>query len=849
MFLLRLLGDPSLVGPDGPVAGRAAYRRRIALLAVLAAARGRAVGRERLVGLLWAEFPADAARHTLSQALYVLRKELGESVFVVTGDEVGLNAALVRSDVDAFLAAVEEGRLEDAVREYTGPFLDGFFVPDALEFERWAEAERDRLARAYARVLESLAEGCEAEGDTRGAAEWWRRLSAHDPFSSRAALRTARALHDAGEPAAALRHAESHAALLAEELGVGPDAELADFVHRVRTDAAPLPAAPRRAVAALPSLPSEPPGVLDDADAIQPPRSTPTDAAPHGVSPVDLPAVLARTPAPASLRHRTASAPRASQGVYWVLVALALAAFALLPASRREITPPSSPVADPRRIAVLYFEDDSPRGDLGYLAGGLTESLIHELSRVPALSVISRNGVKPYRQGTLPLDSVAARLGVGTVVEGSVQRAGDSVRVTVHLIDPSTQSPVESRQVVRPLDDVLALESALAEEVGGFLRRRLGRQIRVRRVEAGTRNPQARALVLRAAQATDESAQVGASPQPLDVESSLRLSARADSLLARAQAADPNWTLPGVLRGRYALDAAGRAPAQRDRLLAAAVRHADDVLHRDPHNAEALFVRGDARRMAALRPGEGTASLRELDQAEADLRAALAADPSLAHAWGALAQLLLARGHLAEGRLAAERALAADVYLDGGARLLRRLYFVALAQADYPVAAATCARGARMFPGDWNFVQCRLTLLREDATRPPDPALAWRLVETLERMDPAPRARAEGREYAPLYRTLVAAAVSLRAGDTLRARVALRDARLSAAADTAVHLPMLYDEAYLVWQLGDPGAALRLLERYTGSRPALRDFLARDPLFRGLRPSAVTPAGASPRPR
>ncbi|HYW06559.1 MAG TPA: hypothetical protein VE913_06370, partial [Longimicrobium sp.] len=109
MLHLKVLGDPVLLGPSGPVTGRAAYKRRIALLAVLAVARGRPVGRERIIALLWPEHATDAARHTLSESLYVLRKELGAGIFVAVGDEIGLAAEVVRSDVAAFEEALEAG--------------------------------------------------------------------------------------------------------------------------------------------------------------------------------------------------------------------------------------------------------------------------------------------------------------------------------------------------------------------------------------------------------------------------------------------------------------------------------------------------------------------------------------------------------------------------------------------------------------------------------------------------------------------------------------------------------------------------------------------------------------------
>src|SRR5213594_1022976 len=72
---------------------------------------------------------------------------------------------------------------------------------------------------------------------------------------------------------------------------------------------------------------------------------------------------------------------------------------------------------DPQHVAVLYFEDLSSRKDLGYLADGLTEALIDALSQVPALSVISKNGVAPYRNKDIPPDSVARALAIGTLVQ------------------------------------------------------------------------------------------------------------------------------------------------------------------------------------------------------------------------------------------------------------------------------------------------------------------------------------------------------------------------------------------------------------------------------------------------
>lgn len=260
MLYLKVLGDPVLQGPDGPITGRAAYKRRIALLAVLATARGRPVGRERLIGLLWPEHTSDAARHNLSETLYVLRKELGEGVFLAVGDEVALSPAAMGSDVAAFEDALEAGRLDEAAAAYGGPLLDGFYVSDAPEFERWVDGERDRLARACGQTLERLAVAAEEAGRPLAAVEWWRRLAAHDPYSSRAALRLAQALDVAGERPAALRACAAHAARMREELGIDPDPALDAFMERLRVEPRPARAAPPAAefpepATRLPSFP------------------------------------------------------------------------------------------------------------------------------------------------------------------------------------------------------------------------------------------------------------------------------------------------------------------------------------------------------------------------------------------------------------------------------------------------------------------------------------------------------------------------------------------------------------------------------------------------------------------
>jgi len=860
LFRLTLLGDPAFSGPDGPVQGRAGHKRRVALLAVLAVARGRPVGRERLIGLLWPEFTTEASRHSLSESLYVLRKELGNEALVSTpAGDVALDPGVVASDVAEFQAALEGGDAEAAVRAYGGPLLDGFYVADAPEYERWAEGERDRLARLYARAVEGLAEAAEAEGSAIRAVDWWRRLAAHDPFSSRTALRLVRALDAAGERPSALRAAEAHTGLLREELGVDPDPDFRAFVARLRAEPAreaspPLPLS-RAGLPETPPFAAQPFVPLP----LESPAATSRNAEEgEGEKIPPTPAVPSVDPAagePKERVRRRAAGARTGAGVaYYAGIAGVLLGMVLsmLGARAGESRPRGAETAyDPRRIAVLYFDDLSPRGEMQYLATGLTEMLIHELSQVGALDVVSRGGVKAYRGGAVRFDSMVAELRVGSVVEGTVQRSGDSVWVTVDLVDADGGGHLDSRVLGRPLGDVVALERAVAEEVSASLRRRLGEEVRLREAAGETRSAAALERVLQAEQLRRDARELRDARDTLDSGSAARLLVRADSLLAAAEAADPRWARAALLRGWVSVDRAGVEGAPRDSLLGDAAARAARVLAREPANPEALELRGRAAYRLALGAGDTLRQRARLDSAEHHLRAAVAAQPSLASAWSTLSQLLRVRGRLAESDLAARRALAEDAYLDDAAEIHHRLFFSALRMGDYPQARDACDRGRRQFPADWRFVECGLTLLGSDRSRPADPAAAWRLVAELDRMDPPGRARSRGRAYSPVYRRMVAAAVLARAGAADSARAVAARARGEAGADAELGASLDYDEAYVRLLLADTAGARGLLERVAAYRPAIRPYLARDPLFRGIAPdlAAATPGPARARPR
>ncbi|MGH7447258.1 MAG: AfsR/SARP family transcriptional regulator, partial [Longimicrobiales bacterium] len=248
MYRLTLFGSASIEGPDGAVTGRPVQRRRLGLLALLARARRSGVTRDKLIGYLWPDSDPERARHLLSDSIYRINQAVGGEALIATGDRLRLNPDRLPSDAWDFADAVERGDWERVVELHAGPFLDGFFLTDADELERWVDAQRERLARDRDRALDALAEAAERAGDLRAALQWWGILAERDPYSSRIALRLMRALDRTGDRAAALQHARVHTQLLEQEMGAAPDAELLAFVAELRTPVPGLeaPAEPRQ---------------------------------------------------------------------------------------------------------------------------------------------------------------------------------------------------------------------------------------------------------------------------------------------------------------------------------------------------------------------------------------------------------------------------------------------------------------------------------------------------------------------------------------------------------------------------------------------------------------------------
>ena len=142
----RLLGVPRFERDGDPVELTAA--KAVALLAYLALADG-PHPRDRLLGLLWAESAADAARKNLRNILWAIRKALGDDVIRADNDRLSL--------LPGIWVDVREFQQHAKSELYAGPFLDGLFLSGAPEFELWVTMERERLAQLHSRALDTRA--------------------------------------------------------------------------------------------------------------------------------------------------------------------------------------------------------------------------------------------------------------------------------------------------------------------------------------------------------------------------------------------------------------------------------------------------------------------------------------------------------------------------------------------------------------------------------------------------------------------------------------------------------------------------------------------------------------------
>ena len=502
MLRISTFGRLALDDEAGPVGGVGSWRPSLAALALLAASGEQGVPRERVLSLLWPESSPERARNSLKQLLSALRRVLPDSALAGT-TLLRLDRRKVSCDLWDFQAALARGDLDAAVSLYAGPFLDGFSLPGAIEFERWSESERVRLAGDLHRALETLAERAMASGDHRTAVAQLRRLAGAEPLDSDVALRLMLALVAAGNRAGALHHFDVHAALVQQELECAPDPAIVEYASILRetpriavgargsslavsTDThashalnSPARAADERVGAPTLRL------VSDDATApSRTPVVSPSESAlisdlpePAASSTVDAPSAAA-TDSPHTLDRATAPSTRRRPSLIAASVAagvvLGFAVFGLLsrvgrPQPATVVESADASIATPSVVAVMPFSvQGSPA--LAHLGSGLADLLSSRLDGAGPLRSVDTRVILEAAQGDddraidqRTASTLARRLSARFFVVGSVAEIAGRLRIGAYLFDRDAgRTPVARADVETRPDSVFAAADVLA---------------------------------------------------------------------------------------------------------------------------------------------------------------------------------------------------------------------------------------------------------------------------------------------------------------------------------------------------------------------------------------------------
>lgn len=431
---LRTFGTLDLRGSDGrEFRAVLAQPKRLALLAYLAAAATRAPGasafhrRDTLLALFWPDQDVTRARAALSRAVHYLRASLGDGVVLSLGDEeLGVDQDRISCDATRFREELGKGRRVEALELYRGDFLEGFFLSDVPELDRWIEGERRRFRDSAADAARNLSKSAESSGDVTMALHWAKQASSYAPYDEPDARRVLLLLGRLGDRGSALEFFDRFARRLRSDLELDPSPETISALDAVSTA--------RQAKLAPPLN-------------VAPPLAT-----------------VAAGDGPSRWRLATLAA-------LTVVILAALLIWTDFHKSAGAVEEPTSIAAvKPPSIAVLPLANLGPDTIAQYFSDGMTDELIATLSQVEGLRVAARTSSFVYKNRNVPLAEIAGALNVNAVLEGSALHEGNRVRITLQLVRAPEGYSIWSKTYESEVHDVFALQQDIGRDVAGALK-------------------------------------------------------------------------------------------------------------------------------------------------------------------------------------------------------------------------------------------------------------------------------------------------------------------------------------------------------------------------------------------
>lgn len=364
-------------------------------------------------------------------------------------------------------------------------------------------------------------------------------------------------------------------------------------------------------------------------------------------------------------------------------------------------------------IAVLPFTDMSSEQDQGYFSDGISEELLNSLAQLKDLRVAGRTSSFAFKGQNKDLREIGQILGVGYIVEGSIRKAGNKVRVSAQLIQAKDGYQQWSNTYDRSLDDIFAVQ----DEIAAAIVTEMGAALPALAVAKETLKPAARAADISAYD------RFLLAREKMTQDGSRAAYEEAARLLDGAIDSDPHYA-PALAWRAYAETMLSDMPGGvGEKPVAEALpivkEYADRAIAEDPQSAEALFALGSYYGLRS------SAEPDYLDRTIETLRKAIAARPNFPQAENDLAYFLEKKGDAA----GAMKILADVLTRDPGLRDANVIYLSMLDQMGrYDEADAALARWAKIRPGNPSVEGTRASLL---STRG-ELAAAWRVSETLK---------------------------------------------------------------------------------------------------------------------
>jgi TolB-like protein/DNA-binding SARP family transcriptional activator len=451
---LRLLGGFNLRAFGGGETVTLSGKRERVLLAYLALSPNCRQPRRKLAALLWGDSGDETALDNLRTCVWSLRKALGDTehrVIASEGEDIVLDAAAFEIDALAFrrlAAQSDRPALESAAILSSGEFLNGLDI-ESEEFESWRRAEaalhRDQSIDVLTRLMTQL----DASGEVERAIETGTRILTLEPLHEAAARRLMRLYAQSGRRGAAAQLYRTLSDALRTELGAEPEAETRLVFAELSRSAEERTSSPAVTDAKLPP-PSSTVARLSDAagDAMQ--------------SPMGMAFWLR-----ASLTILAAT----------LIVAVALLSYLQFAKGRQAgVAERTVSASESSAIAIVVLPFANLSGDVSqeFFSDGMTEELTTALAKVPSLRVVARTSAFQFKGQNQDIRTVARSLGASHLIEGSVRKVGNRVRISAQLIEAGNGTNLWTESYEREFTDIFATQEDIAHAIATALRAPLG---------------------------------------------------------------------------------------------------------------------------------------------------------------------------------------------------------------------------------------------------------------------------------------------------------------------------------------------------------------------------------------